>query len=400
MFANTHATAPIWTVSSLANQIRKHLETGLAPGWLAGEISNLTYAASGHVYFTLKDAGAQLKCTFWRSKAQALGWQLQNGQQIEAWVMPTVYEARGDLQLNVETVRHAGIGSLYEQFLQLKQRLETEGLFTSALKRPLPTLPRTIGVITSPQGAAWQDIQTTLARRAPHVQLILAPTPVQGPAAVPGILAAFDQLAKMDCVLILLCRGGGSLEDLWAFNNESVARAIRACPVPVITGIGHETDFTIADFAADLRAPTPTAAAEQASPDRADCLRQLAALQATLNRAIQRNLQSRAYVLDQYQTRLIHPGKRLRQLAETLRNYQHRLELAGKHSVEARARLLAHLHGNLQHLNPTAILARGYSLVRNAEGHLVTDNQSLQTGEVLRLQFARGEAKAAVLPTA
>lgn len=383
-------------VSDFARQVRLTLERQLAPCWLSGEISNLSYAPSGHVYFSLKDAQAQLRCTLWRSRAQTLGWRLENGQQIEVWATASLYEARGDFQLNIEQVRRAGMGSLYEQFLQLKQRLEAEGLFAPEAKRQLPAYPRRIGVVTSPQAAAWQDVQTAFARRAPHVQILLAPTPVQGDAAVPGVVSALQQLAATDCDLIIVCRGGGSLEDLWAFNAEAIARAVRACPVPVITGVGHETDFTIADFAADLRAPTPTAAAELACPNRASLQHGLEQLQQRLQRATDYALQHRAQRLDQLAARLLHPQARLDRQAEQLKNLRHRLELAARQGVESRRRLLERLAHGLHHLNPTAVLARGYSLVRDAQGHLVTSHHALTHGMPLDIQFAEGQTRVRV----
>ena len=257
----------VLTVTSLNRLVRDCLEAAFPLTWVGGEISNLTYAASGHVYFSLKDAGAQVRCVMWRSRAQTLGWRLENGQKIEARALVSFYEPRGEFQLNVEAIRRAGQGDLFERFLRLKAQLENEGLFAVDRKRPLPTFPDHIAIVTSPQAAALRDVLTTLHRRAPHLRITLVPTPVQGEGAGERIAAALAQASACGCQAIILCRGGGSIEDLWAFNEEIVARAIRASTVPVVAGIGHETDFTIADFAADLRAPTPTAAAELISPD-------------------------------------------------------------------------------------------------------------------------------------
>ena len=268
--ASLAAPAPILTISLLNRLARERLESAFPLCWVAGEVSNLTIASSGHAYFSLKDSSAQVRCVMFRNRAQLLGWRLENGQHIEARVLVTLYEARGDFQLNVETARKAGVGNLYEQFVRLKEKLEREGLFAEERKRPLPAFPRRLGVVTSLQAAALRDVLSTLKRRAPHLEIVLYPTLVQGEEAPAQIVAALETASRRsECDVLILCRGGGSLEDLWAFNDETVARAIRACRVPVVAGIGHETDFTIADFAADRRAATPTAAAELAAPERA-----------------------------------------------------------------------------------------------------------------------------------
>ncbi len=262
------AANPVLSVSSLNRLVRDCLEAAFPLTWVGGEISNLTFAASGHVYFSLKDANAQVRCVMWRNRAQLLGWRPENGQQVEARALVSFYEPRGEFQLNIETIRRAGQGDLFERFLRLKAQLEAEGLFTAEIKRPLPEHPQALAIVTSLQAAALRDVLTTLRRRAPHVRIGLFPTPVQGEGAAGKIATALQLAAASDCDAIILCRGGGSIEDLWPFNEEVVARAIRASRLPVVAGIGHETDFTIADFAADLRAATPTAAAEILSPDR------------------------------------------------------------------------------------------------------------------------------------
>jgi len=292
-------SAPVIPVSLLNRLARERLEATFPLCWVAGEISNLSHAASGHLYFSLKDSAAQVRCVMFRSRAQILGWRLENGQQIEARVLVTLYEARGDFQLNVEAARRGGIGNLYERFLRLQDQLASEGLFDSAAKRSLPTFPQRIGIITSPQAAALRDVLSTLRRRAGHVSIVLYPTPVQGDGAARQIAEAIlGAGARRECELLIVCRGGGSIEDLWAFNDEAVARAIRACSLPVICGIGHETDFTIADFAADQRAPTPTAAAEIAAPERTALLARLAAGELALRRQIEQQLNQRGQHLD------------------------------------------------------------------------------------------------------
>ena len=238
---------PVLSVSSLNRLVRDCLESAFPLTWVGGEISNLTFAASGHVYFSLKDANAQVRCVMWRNRAQLLGWRPENGQQVEARALVSFYEPRGEFQLNVETIRRAGQGDLFERFLRLRTRLEAEGLFAAEIKRPLPEHPRALAIVTSLQAAALHDVLTTLRRRAPHVRIDLYPTPVQGEGTAEKIAAALQLAGAGDCNAIILCRGGGSIEALWPFNEEVVARAIRASQIPVVAGIGHETDFTIAD---------------------------------------------------------------------------------------------------------------------------------------------------------
>ena len=259
-------SSEILTVSELNHQARQTLEQRFALLWVSGEISNLTRAASGHLYFSLKDSTAQVRCAMFRSRAQLVPWKIENGQQIEVQARVTLYEARGEFQLNVEAVRRAGIGRLYELFLQLRDKLATEGLFAAERKRAIPRYPRRIGIVTSPQAAALRDVLAAFRRRAPHVELILYPTLVQGAEAPAAIVAALETAyARNECDLLLIVRGGGSIEDLWAFNDEAVARALAVSPASTISGVGHETDTTIADYVADQRAATPTAAAELAS---------------------------------------------------------------------------------------------------------------------------------------
>ncbi len=429
----------VLSISSLNRLVRDCLETAFPLMWVGGEISNLTYAASGHVYFSLKDAGAQVRCVMWRSRAQTLGWRLENGQKIEARALVSFYEPRGEFQLNVEAVRRAGQGDLFEPFLRLKAQLEAEGLFAADIKRPLPDFPRHIGIVTSLQAAALRDVMTTLRRRAPHLRLSIFPTLVQGDGAAPSIAKALAEAGQADCEAIILCRGGGSIEDLWAFNEEVVARAIRACPVPVISGVGHETDFTIADFAADLRAPTPTAAAELVSPDRDALLARLDQLARHLRRASDRAQADRQQRLDYLAARLIHPAERLRQrqqevamlgqrlasavsgqrerrqlrfsalaqrldrarpqpaqIAERLSHLQYRLAQQFEWQLSQRNAKLAALQRGLIQLDPHAVLSRGYALAIGPDGRAVRDASSLEAGACLQLSFARGQAAATV----
>lgn len=433
MSESMNKTSAVLSVSELNRQVRQVLESQIPLLWVGGEISNLTYAASGHVYFSLKDAGAQVRCVMWRNRAQILGWRLENGQQIEARALVSFYEPRGDFQLNIEAVRRAGQGDLFQRFLELKARLESEGLFAAERKRPLPAFPRRIGIVTSPQAAALRDVITTLRRRAPHITLTLYPTPVQGEGAGGRIAAALQLAGQGRNDLVLLCRGGGSIEDLWAFNEEAVARAVVACPVPVISGVGHETDFTIADFAADLRAPTPTAGAELAAPDRDGLLAALDQQEARLSRRMQSRLQQAAQRLDWISSRLLHPAQQIRrrraaagQLASRLalafvrrtEQRHHRLQLSGQRLLALRPRpvdqerplntlatrlqrageqlqqqrqaQLDHLAASLRQLDPQAVLNRGYAVARAADGSVVRDAAQLSAGATLQVQLARG----------
>jgi exodeoxyribonuclease VII large subunit len=435
-FAPPVATQPVMTVAALNQAVARSLERSFPLCWVGGEVSNFTRAASGHWYFTLKDAAAQVRSVMFRGRAQFAGFTPREGDKVEVRALVTLYAPRGDYQLNVEAIRRAGVGSLYEAFLQLKEKLTAEGLFDSDRKRALPLFPRAIGVVTSLQAAALRDILTTLRRRAPHVPVILYPTLVQGEGAALKIAQAITTAsARNECDLLLVCRGGGSIEDLWSFNHEAVARAIAACGMPVISGVGHETDFTIADFAADLRAPTPTAAAELAATPRDEWMNQLGAMSATLARAIQRRLADAAQTLDWLTRRLVSPaayvaherlklqGMRLRlahatrtplnqarfavsQLAtrlthqlpdtEDLRKQlgQHagRMRFYMASSARANRHALAALSAQLELLNPQRTLERGYAIVTDANGRILRSPEDIKPREVVRMRLAEGTA--------
>jgi exodeoxyribonuclease VII large subunit len=408
----------ILTVAELNRLARAALERDFPLIWVAGEVSNLVRAASGHYYFTLKDAEAQVRCAMFRSRAQLLPWKLENGQQVEARALVTLYEARGEFQLNVESLRRAGLGRLYEAFLRLKEKLAAEGLFADEHKRTLPRFPRRIGIVTSPRAAALRDVVVTLGRRAPQLPIILYPTLVQGTEAASQIAAAIQTAATRDeCDLLLVVRGGGSLEDLWSFNEEIVARAIAACPIPVIAGVGHETDITIADLAADRRAATPTAAAELASAGWFEAAAEIAGLASALRNAMRTNLERRMQRVDLLARRLVHPAERLAHSKQRLAHLASRLAGAGERLATRRQQRLAELRlrlararpnleqrrtrleraaAGLAALNPQAALARGYALVRTPDGQLVRSHQQLAAGMALDLRFAEGGAEALV----
>jgi exodeoxyribonuclease VII large subunit len=388
------------TVSQLLRNVRDTLERRFPLMWVQGEVSNLSRAPSGHCYFTLKDDGAQVDCVMFKSRFGALDWEPANGAQVEVRALVSLYEPRGRFQLTVEAMRQAGLGPLYERFLRLKQKLADEGLFDGGAKRPLPQHPQTVGVLTSPAAAALRDVLTTIARRNPAIAVIVYPVPVQGEGAAGRIAAMLRRAsARAECDVLLLVRGGGSLEDLWQFNEEARARAIRASAIPVVVGVGHETDFTIADFAADQRAPTPTAAAELVSPSRlqlaallADCARRLA-------RETRRRLDYAAQAVDACTRRLVHPRERLRAHASLVGQLSARLGFAFLHRVRAGEAKLARLQAGLAGLDPQAVLKRGYSITYGASGAVLRDAAEAAPGERLRTRLARGEVESEVKRT-
>ena len=384
---------PVVTVSELNRRVRALLENQFETLWVSGEMSNVKLAGSGHWYFCLKDAGAAVDCAMFARRAQFLDFRPANGLQVEVRARVTLYEPRGSYQLVVEEVRKAGLGALFEAFERLKAKLQAEGLFEIERKRALPPYPRAIGLVTSPQAAALRDMLTTLSRRAPMTPVILYPTPVQGEGAG-ALIARAIALAgsRGECDVLVLARGGGSLEDLWAFNEEVVARAIAASPIPVVSGVGHETDFSIADFVADLRAPTPTAAAAAASPDRDALLEDVGQLRRRLVRDLRRALETRQQRLDHLARRLLTPAQRLARDRERVAQLGRRLRRDGRLSLQSRSQRLAALRAALGHLDPTQVLSRGYSIVRDAEGHVRASSAGLAAGDALDITFAEGAA--------
>lgn len=387
---------PTLSVTEITRYLRQLLESDdvLQDVWVQGEVSNLARPASGHLYFTLKDTTAALKCVMWRTQAQRLLVPLQNGALIEAHGSISLYERDGQYQLYADAVRLAGEGALYQEFLRLKARLEAEGLFAEERKRPLPERPARLGVVTSPTGAALQDMLRTLQRRYPLAEVILAPCAVQGAEAPPEIVRALHALNRLPepPEVIVLARGGGSLEDLWAFNDERVVRAITGSDIPVITGVGHETDFTLSDFAADLRAPTPTAAAELATPELAEIRLELANAIRRLNDLLETSLGERRETLERARERLTRaaPGYRIQNDRQRLDDL---LARANRSVIHLLTLHRARLHGaqqRLNALNPRAVLRRGYALVAQADGTLVHSVSQTQPGDVLHLTLTDG----------
>jgi len=442
--AESAAGRNVYTVSRLNKEARAALERGLGVVWVEGELSNFSQPSSGHWYFSLKDRDSQVRCAMFRLKNTALGFTPKAGQHVIARGRVSLYEPRGEYQLIVDHLEEAGVGALQREFERLKAKLAAEGLFASERKRSLPRFPRRIALVTSPTGAAVRDVLNILGRRFPPAAVRVYPTPVQGAAAVPAIVQALQLAsARADCDVLILARGGGSLEDLWAFNDERVARAIRACAIPVVTGIGHEIDFTIADFAADARAPTPSGAAELVAPDRVSCLEALSRMEARIGACMRRELRAASSQLTNISMRLkqAHPGMRLAHQAQRLDDLEQRLTGAAnavlhtrrhrlsdaytsliRHSPERLAReyrrryegLDSRLHRaisehvsrrehrvdlayrTLQTASPLATLARGFAIVTRADGTLVTDAAAVPPGEQIEARVAAGRLRARV----
>jgi exodeoxyribonuclease VII large subunit len=418
------ATPRIWPVGALCRAIAEALDGRFNPVAVRGEVSGFSRAASGHCYFSLKDGDGQLRCAMFRRAAGLLAFLPSDGDSVEVTGRLDVYGPRGDLQLIVESLSRAGQGALFEQFLRLKARLEAEGLFEPTRKRPLPVLPRGIGVVTSLGAAALHDVVICLTRRVPHVPVLLAPTSVQGAQAPGELVRALEGLylvaAAAQIDVILLVRGGGSIEDLWAFNDEQLARTIARSPVPLVSGVGHETDFTIADFVADLRAPTPTAAAELAATARGEWLAALDSLASQLQLAARRRLDREAQRIDHGSARLGRPSVRLGAQQLRLTGAAHRLRyglaarlLAARNALPGRGQALEaalatrfrRSHEALERqrlrlelLDPRLVLQRGYALLTDLEGAAIGRAAQTRPGQALRATLADGEIDLTVAP--
>ena len=394
-------TRQVYSVTDLTAYIRAVLESNenLANVWVSGEISNLSRPSSGHIYFTLKDISASLRCVIWREQARHLSAALRDGMAVEAHGAVSVYEQGGQYQLYVDGLRAAGEGLLYQEFLRLKAKLEEEGLFDEERKRPLPRLPKVIGVVTSASGAAFQDILNTLRARCPLVEVVLAPVPVQGESAPSLITAAMEALnysVKPD--VIIIGRGGGSLEDLWAFNDERVVRAVAASRAPVISGVGHETDFTLTDFAADLRAPTPTGAAVLAVPDIADLKTELRSSAIQLSQLARDEIDERRYVLAEVVHRLdsLSPRWQVRQGMQRLDDLSLRLAAGIKNHLRTQTARLASISASLKTLDPHNVLRRGYALVRDESGAVAGSILKVKLGQTVNVLLHDGAFDASV----
>jgi exodeoxyribonuclease VII large subunit len=385
----------VLTVSELNRLANQVLMQNFPLFWMSGEISNLTRAASGHWYFSLKDNKAQVRCVMFRGRNSYIDWLPKEGDKVEARCNVTLYEARGDFQLTVEFLQRAGLGDLFEAFEKLKRQLQTEGLFDNAIKKPLPSYPKKIGIVTSPDAAALRDVLTTLNRRMPIIAIIIYPTPVQGKSAARLIAKAIQTATdRNECDVLIVCRGGGSMEDLWQFNEEIVARAIANCHIPIVSGVGHETDFTISDFVADVRAATPTGAAELVTASQENLIKHLSQLKQQLIRLMQANLQQRSLSLDYLSRRLISPTQQIKQQQQSLRELRFRLKNVMAQKIQYHSQQLIRAEQNLKHLNPLAVLTRGFALVENEHGDIVQSAHQLSPQQTVHIRFNEGEADA------
>ena len=385
------------SISELNRLARNLLEQSFPLFWVGGEVSNLTRAASGHWYFSLKDASAQARCVMFKGRNSYLDWQPKEGDKVEARCTVTLYEARGDFQLTVEFLQRAGLGALFEAFEKLKAKLQQEGLFDPTFKRTLPAHPMKIGIVTSPDAAALSDVLTTLKRRMPSIPIIIYPTPVQGKGAANLISKAIQKAStRAECDVLIICRGGGSIEDLWQFNEEIVARAIADCNIPTISGVGHETDFTICDFVADIRAATPTAAAELATPSREGLLNNLQQMNQQLTKSMQYLIYTRAQTLDYLARRLISPLQQITQQRIQLSQSAFRLNAAMNQQLRNKQQNLLRLSQNLSHLNPQAVLSRGYAFVQDKAGNIINTSEQLKAGDEVAISFGVGTAEATI----
>ena len=406
-------TPRIWGVGVLCRAIADALDARFNPVAVRGEISGFTRASSGHCYFTLKDPQGQLRCAMFKRSAQMLGFAPKDGQTVEVFGRLGVYEPRGELQLVVESMRTTGLGTWFEQFLKLKAQLEGEGLFSAERKRAIPERPRAIGVVTSLGAAALHDVATALQRRVPHIPVILSPALVQGSDAPTSLLNALQAVStQADIDVVLLVRGGGALEDLWAFNDEQLARAIVACPVPVISGVGHETDFTIADFCADLRAPTPTAAAEMCAVSQADLMKHVMGLQEHMQNLAHRQIDKRSQALDLAQSRIGRPSQavsqqvlRLTRLGQSMHqrmvtytqacqhdllNKNAQLERALGQTMQNNQQRVHRAQLRLGLLDPKLVLQRGFAWLTDAQGEAVSSVSQAKVGQPVRATLADG----------
>jgi len=386
-------TRVVYTISELNQMVRSLLEDAFPPLWVEGEISNFSCPSSGHWYFSLKDSGAQVRCAMFRGQNRSLGFQPENGAHVLIRARISIYEARGDYQLIADYMEEAGDGALRRAFEQLKNKLAQEGLFAEQNKKALPKLPKAIGVITSPTGAAIQDILSVLKRRFPSIPIIIYPTAVQGEKAAPQIVQMLEIAnQRNECDILIVGRGGGSLEDLWPFNEEIVARAIYASNIPIISAVGHEIDFTIADFVADVRAPTPSAAAELVSPDYNEWLQRLDKSTSILTKYTLHLLEKYKHSLLNLSKRLRHPGQRIQDQFQRVDDLEQRLQRATQNQIQHRIQKLITLSRALDAISPLATLSRGYTITLSAQtGKIVRNIQDIAAGEEIITKLKEGE---------
>jgi exodeoxyribonuclease VII large subunit len=393
-------SSPVLTVGDLNRAIAQSLTEQFEFVLVSGEVSNFKAYDSGHWYFSLKDEEGQIRCVMFRGKNLQVGFMPQSGDQVEVSASVSMYVPRGDVQLTVHALRKAGLGGLYEAFLKLKDKLSKAGLFDAERKRPIPTHPKAIAIVTSTQAAALKDVLTTLARRAPHIPIFIYPTLVQGADASAGIVKAIEKAnQEQKAEVILLVRGGGSIEDLWAFNDEQLAHAIANSTIPIISGVGHETDFTIADFVADLRAPTPTGAAELATPKREQLLQELKAYQDTIIQKLQQRLEREAQTLDQISLRLKHALPNADRMREQIGQWQQRIAQSMQVYVQNLKRNQAHWLTQLETLNPQRTLERGYAVILDSQKRAARNPKDIKPDEEYLVRLAEGELQTRFNPS-
>jgi exodeoxyribonuclease VII large subunit len=387
----------IFSVTELNRMVKNVLQHNFQIIWIKGEISNFISATSGHWYFSLKDSEAQVRCAMFRGSNNKIDWIPKNGDLIEARAQVGIYEARGEYQLNIEYIQRAGMGGLFEKFNQLKIKLEALGLFDETSKKPIAAYPSSIGVITSPDGAVLKDVISTLRRRNKSVSIIVYPTLVQGEAAPEGIIKALNIAnTRNEVDTIILCRGGGSIEDLWAFNSEALAFEIFNSPIPIISAIGHQTDFTISDFVSDIRAATPTAAAELISESLDQAVTQIETYKKIMAKIIKEKLQSLFQKIDTYEKRLVSPSQKLLMRLEVTSNLKKRLEFNFEKKLDGYKNIISGLQQSLLHLNPNSILSRGYSIIFDKNKNIINSSSKVTSDDKISIQFHRGNAKAKI----
>ena len=391
------AEIKIFSITEINKLVKEILQDNFPSIWVKGEISNFIEASSGHWYFSLKDNGAQVRCTMFRGKNNEVKWVPKNGDLIEAQCNIGLYEQRGDYQLNVSSLQQAGLGKLFEEFNQLKEKLNAEGLFDEGQKKTLPSHPNSIGVITSPDASVLRDVITTLKRRNKSLEVIIYPTPVQGKMAPQGIIEAIQLANQRDEVdVLIICRGGGSIEDLWSFNDELVAREIFSSRLPIISAVGHQTDITISDFVADLRAPTPTAAAEIVSKSYEELLGNLDYFKSNLSNLIQNKIEQLTQRIDFLEKGLVSPIQRIALQFDLILALKNRLQITITSQLEKYQEQIKSYKQNLNHLNPNEILSRGYSIILNQNKKIINNASAISVSDKIKIKFHKSNAEATI----
>ena len=389
------AEIKIFSITEINKLVKELLQDNFPSIWVKGELSNFIEASSGHWYFTLKDNGAQVRCTMFKGRNSLVKWIPKNGDLIEAQCKIGLYEQRGDYQLNISSLQQAGLGRLFEEFNKLKQKLDSEGLFNQEQKKLLPAYPNCIGVVTSPDAAVLRDVITTLKRRNKSLRIIIYPTPVQGKTAPQGIIEALRLANQRDeADVLILCRGGGSIEDLWSFNDESVVREIYSSSLPIISAVGHQTDITISDFVADLRAPTPTAAAEIISTSYEELLGNLEYFKINLSNIIQNKIEQLNQRIDLLEKGLVSPIQKIASQNDLIQALTNRIQITMRLRLEKYQEQIKSYKQNLSHLNPNEILSRGYSIILNQNKKIINNTSAVSVSDKIKIKFHKGDAEA------